>query len=518
MSLLELIIFLVVVIINSIFALLVLINNPRSKSNLFFFFSVLSVILWMTANFFSDYFKNYLLVLWLARGTFIIGVFIPIFIFLFSWYFPKPTRKLNLAVKIILILLSIILPIVSASPFLLKSVQITDQGISEANFGFALYPILLFMISFLVIIFVILAGKMKALAGLAKLQLKYVFLGWFAFLILILLSNLLLPLLTGNVLWSQLGPLFSIIMIGTFTYAIIQYRLLNIRFVLQQSFLYIISFSSFILLYFGLFYFLDTFFRKISFIAPALSGSIASLIFVISFDQLKQIYLKLTNRFVTERSYNYAKTLRTISETIAKSLNLSVLINSVLQVLMQTFRIDKALFFLPTSAGRYTLYKIISDAKNPWNGPQKIILEPDNPLLKYFEKNRTSIISDELEKKTEGSNDLEVKLSKDANKFLQEIGVAVCFPIISKRNLRGILCLGRKLSKDIFYEQDLNLLATALNQIAFAIENAKLFQKVEKQKQELERTLNVTVDREIDMIQLKKENNDLNHKINNHDS
>lgn len=68
------------------------------------------------------------------------------------------------------------------------------------------------------------------------------------------------------------------------------------------------------------------------------------------------------------------------------------------------------------------------------------------------------------------------------------IGSALCLPLLVKGKVIGVLTLAKLVGKETFTPSDLELLSMLCNQIAIAIENMKLFDKLTTRKQELEIT------------------------------
>jgi two-component system, NtrC family, sensor kinase len=66
-------------------------------------------------------------------------------------------------------------------------------------------------------------------------------------------------------------------------------------------------------------------------------------------------------------------------------------------------------------------------------------------------------------------------------------GSALVVPMHSQGRLIGILALGKKKSGELFVHEDIELLSTLANQSATALDNAKMYNELEKLNQELER-------------------------------
>jgi adenylate cyclase len=72
---------------------------------------------------------------------------------------------------------------------------------------------------------------------------------------------------------------------------------------------------------------------------------------------------------------------------------------------------------------------------------------------------------------------------------MERFRMPVWIPIISKEDLIGIIALGQKLSGDIFTAEDMGLLSTLANQVAVALDNARLYDEVVNMKDYSEKIL-----------------------------
>ena len=73
-------------------------------------------------------------------------------------------------------------------------------------------------------------------------------------------------------------------------------------------------------------------------------------------------------------------------------------------------------------------------------------------------------------------------------KKLEALGCQVCFPLISKNQIRGILILTKKNSKEEFEERDLEFISMLAEQMTVAIENAVLYESEKKSLEQLKNT------------------------------
>ncbi|MHB9025049.1 MAG: histidine kinase N-terminal 7TM domain-containing protein [Armatimonadota bacterium] len=83
--------------------------------------------------------------------------------------------------------------------------------------------------------------QMRRTRGMQRLQTRYILLGTAVMGFLGLLLNVVIPGITGSTQYAYFGPLSSLFMSTVTTYAIVRYRLLDIRIVLRVGLIYIIT-------------------------------------------------------------------------------------------------------------------------------------------------------------------------------------------------------------------------------------------------------------------------------------
>ncbi len=107
----------------------------------------------------------------------------------------------------------------------------------------------------------------------------------------------------------------------------------------------------------------------------------------------------------------------------------------------------------------------------------------DSPLIQYLKETKRAIVLEELSREIETSgkpNEALIKVKEE----LEKLEAALCIPLFFEDKLIGLFNLGNKLSQDMYSDEDIDLLTTLSNQLAIAIENARLHEeKLEAQKQ-----------------------------------
>ncbi|MGB7947738.1 MAG: ATP-binding protein, partial [Candidatus Binatia bacterium] len=137
-----------------------------------------------------------------------------------------------------------------------------------------------------------------------------------------------------------------------------------------------------------------------------------------------------------------------------------------------------SLYLLDETKGVYNLKANISDDLN--TRPPTMLSKGD-PLIQGLTGSQEGFVKDELEMAQDKV------LGLHAAKKMGEIEAETTVPIRSKGKLIGILNLGHKEDKEIYSNEDMELLSTLANQAAIAIENARLYENLKQSQDTLRR-------------------------------
>lgn len=218
---------LIISISNAIFTYFI-IRGKKNTADTFFSLVTLSVSLWsLNLAFFIEE-NNLQKALSLANFYYIFAAGIPLFFFYFSSFFLR--NNLKFSKKYLLFSLPFFLLIgffLINENFLIKTIFIdTDTKNVVLNWGnYILYIIYFFV--FVISSYIILIKKyLGTKNSIEKLQLNFIIIGTIFSYTLGIYFNLLLPA-TGVYQYIWMGPLFSIIMVLSIGYAIIQHHLFN---------------------------------------------------------------------------------------------------------------------------------------------------------------------------------------------------------------------------------------------------------------------------------------------------
>jgi len=267
-------------------------------------------------------------------------------------------------------------------------------------------------------------------------------------------------------------------MVGFTTYSIVKHRLMDINIVFKKGttyiFLLILLFvPSFLLILISQ----KVFFDKISYLFSVVIVVLLLLITIL-FYRIKPQTEKAVEQILFKRRYDYRETLVNFSKAMVSILDLQSLSSKIIETITQTMGVKKSSLFLWNEEKRgYSLFES-KNIKMTGSTPQ---LPKDDPLPRYLQKVREIIIREELAKWAN------VPELNDVVKEMSLLEAEVSIPLISKGQLIGMINLSHKFNKDIYSQEDIELLRTLANQTAIAIENARLYEDLKRSKSYIRR-------------------------------
>ncbi len=462
-----------VALANILLATFVLIRSPRNWVNRSFFIFVGALSFWTISVGMLQHEKT---LFWSDLSLFS-GDLIGISFILFAKYFPegKPVSfKFTFWFFILPATLFIIL-----APFRPFVSGIIVNGDEIQPVIGPLYPPLMMWLIFSPIFgCYILFRKFRQSLGLAKSQLKFVFIGFVIFLFCIVITNVILPSI-GNGRLAFIGPVFTLILVGFASYAIIKHRFLDIKFIVARAVAYLS-----LILFIGLGYIAFLFNIAVlvnkdrptdSTIQDLAFPTILALFFAISFQPLKSFFEKLTNRIFYKDSYDQQQLLWSLSRIMASTLNLSHLTQKIMEELLSEMKIT------------YGSLVLIRDSSVIWVG------SAGKTLGHPFRGSEIYHIIKESTRSTTGPEQLiiyeELPHDSKLRSIMAEHEITVVLPLTVKEELIGGILLGHKASGEIYSSQDIDVLKIVAPEIAVAVRNALSFDEIKK--------FNITLEDEI---------------------
>ncbi|MFA5232467.1 MAG: ATP-binding protein [Candidatus Paceibacterota bacterium] len=285
-------------------------------------------------------------------------------------------------------------------------------------------------------------------------------------------------------------------------YAMIRYRLMDIRVVARKIFIYF-TISAFV---YGFFYFLiwlySRFFGGLFTTASYSIGVLMAPLFVAAFYALDRYIKNVANKYLFVSLYNYQETINKLIDELTTYIDLDKIINLIVDTIKETMHLDRADIFLASADNDPAEYQVFKIKGREENGNPSF--PKSDILIKCLLKNQKILVKDELMVLANNSVDEKEKnnLSR-LGKYMEKMNISLYSPLVINKRLIGVIILGSKISGDPYTREDLDLLTVLSKQASIAIENAYQY----KQIQEFGKTLQARVDEQT--IDIKSKNEEL---------
>ena len=407
---------------------------------------------------------------------FAIGVSLPITILYFSTVFPKPPpgrNRLNYGIPALnygIVILGGVLFFLSFTRFIQEDVYLQD-GVFRPKVG-VLYPLLVaYEIGSVSLCLSYLFKKWKKTKlGIEAVQLKALFTGIFLCTSLAIITNAILPALGFPQLVS-IGPTFSVIIISSVAYSIVKYHLFDITIVIKKTAIYALLTGSVTAFYIISVLLAERLFRGVVGYQTFLPAVLAALIVAFVFLPLRDKVQEFVDRVFYRKKYEYQKVLKETGRELARVLSLSELLSMILRRITESVGIERASIWLK-EGDCYTVGSEIGLAE----AQSEVVLRKDSSLIEWIVRREEVIIREELERLRS------TPVVREVDDMLKKVGAEIAIPISREKELTGIIFLGNKQSGDIFTQEDIDLFLTLANQASVAIDNAKLYTRMEEAK------------------------------------
>jgi len=319
-------------------AIFVLLKNPRSKLNVVYFYLELLLAVWTFSSFLTWYITNLRIVVIANKVNYIFAVYQPVlFAHLFYTFLNYKNRYVLLRMGyIISTVLSILSPttlfikgIISAKPFL---PFLPQPGILFSAFIVYQYIFCLFVYS---------DGLKKYVsleAGSQKTKLFYLMCGTFVGFIGFTLFMLIVYRV--NTFFVHVPhDLFIIAYSAIIAYAIVRHKLMEIDVIIKKTFVFAALFAGAYAII-AMCTFLSQFLFE-NIVSQnkwvALVPSIA--IIVIMLRPLENLLLRLTDKYLFQKKYDYKNLLKTFSKEVLTVLDIKKLVTTTVEQLVSIIRI-----------------------------------------------------------------------------------------------------------------------------------------------------------------------------------
>jgi PAS domain S-box-containing protein len=257
-----------------------------------------------------------------------------------------------------------------------------------------------------------------------------------------------------------------------FSYSISRYKLMDLEVILKKA--ATLVFSYFVI---ALLYLLVSSQTKIfaeNKVNALVLGILAIILGATLFSPLKKLFQSLFDKVFYRRSYQYRKTLLSISKEISRERNLENLARSLLELIANALSLRNIALLLAVDDEPRT-FTVFSSRGEHIALPGRLAFAPE--LYEELKENNSVSLHALTEKK-----ELQEKFEE-----LRAFGFEHLLALKVEDKLIGCLAMGKKTDAAFLTSEDWELLTTIASPVALAVENATLYNQASLRTQELER-------------------------------
>ncbi len=474
-------------LLNLSLALTIYLRGRRNPINVSYNLIVLSVAFWAFCYGMLELSTQPSNALFWYYLTYVAGSLIASFFYYFSSVFPTQERSFTIRDHLLAWGFPILsLCLMAAPQILIREIIPQPWGKAIVLGKPAVWVYSLWLTLLMGRAFLHLYQKYQQAVGRPKMQLRYVLFGTTISTFFGTVFNLVLPGV-GNTRWIWLGPPFEIILIGSTAYAIVKHRLMDIRMIFNRSIVYSIFMVVSLALYTMVVLTSQQFFKDTTGVVASLL--IGSLIVALGLDPLRKLIQKTTDRIFFKGEFVTHQLLATITDTLISIADLERRLHIVAARLTTDLRVERAAFWIFGQDQNQIALKVLEGNPMPSEN-----FSP-NAILQYFtaasvgeyvmvSQRRDPLVYDELDSLLSGQADQDPLLTTVFQE-MSRLGMELIFPIFSKDTLVCLLLMGPKRSGELYFNDDLKLLGIIAQEAGIAIDNARLYHRLQQQMEEL---------------------------------
>ncbi len=453
-------------VLNGLIAMIVLARGLRRLQNVIFVILVVFIAFWSVATGVSNATRDIATSELFSRFSY--GASVPIIGLSYLLSVLMGPRKIDIVKQLrwkVVAAMAILTPLCSTS--LLYNATTIDTF----SYGPMIVPYYIFVVAGILLTSYELRLTLRKGSTIQRQQARLVVGGLTLTMVLIGITNLVLPLVSDSELSTVYSPLFSIIFVATVGTAITRHKFFDIRAVVARSFAYIFV-TLFIVSAYVIFAFAlkRVLFPELNVTSTQLiSNMLLTIILVLTYQPIKRFFDKTTNRLFFRDAYDPQALLDDLNKTLVTQVELEKLLRDSAHVIEQNLKSSFCSFVIEDTA--YFGNRMVGDYQSKLNSEE---MRSMHDLL--IASNMKIIHAEEVDTNSENISKL-VKLMKTNN---VELIVRLVDGSHNKQAGVGYLLLGPKRSGNLYTNQDIKLLEIIANELIIAVENALRFEEIEQ--------------------------------------
>jgi two-component system NtrC family sensor kinase len=279
------------------------------------------------------------------------------------------------------------------------------------------------------------------------------------------------PFLAGSVPTrvAELTVLLQALVPLAFSYSISRYKIMDLEIILKKAGTLVFSYFALVLVYLGIS--AQTKIFSENRVNAILLGLLAIILGGTLFTPLRRLVQSLIDKIFYRKSYQYRKTLLSISQELSRERNLENLSQSVLDLIANALDLGVIAILLPAEDEPSVLVPF--STRGEFTTPPGPVRIPEDLAAELREDRSLNLYS--------------LSDRRPAIEALRASGFEHLLALTVEDKIIGALAMGRKKDATFLTSEDWELLATISSPVTLALENATLYSQASLRAQELER-------------------------------
>ena len=381
----------------------------------------------------------------------------------------KGAKKENIRT---IVLVSIIIAAINATPFVFSGVNINDTGVDSVSVGPA---IILFAAHSGAMVLLTVASLWKGLHHRSRKrrgQSVSILIGVTPALAVAPVTSFLLPVVFNQTGFVALSPLYISFFIVMVAYAMIRHGLFDIRLAAVRTAAYGLSLITLAFLYVIIVSLASRIFlwksdaEFSSLLSPV--AILSTLVVALAFQPIQKLFNKLTDKLFYKDNYSVGRFISLINQTLNSTNDLRLLLERVSLVIGKTLKSQQVFFFVHLPSGRYMTagtdgHSKVSVADFYAQGEN---IDFDTPI--YFAS--------------------QLSTDNPLRRMMISHKVEILVPLRKGGAVIGYMCLGDPMSLG-YTNRDIRAIKTLVGELTIAIQNSLSVEEVRKLNNTLEQRI-----------------------------
>lgn len=451
--------------------LVVFVQHPSRRENIYFLLFSLSASLWMVTNALFDAADDQIQFM-IGLVSYAAAALLATFFFLFAVTITQPLRLRH---EMVLLAAGGLVAMLSATPGVIAhSVTKSPVSLETNQVALGLYGI--FIAGTLILSIVLLARRLNhTRIRREKAALSFILIGLVIGVCVGLIFNLILPM-TGSYQYIQLGPLGVLCLVVANMYAIARHGFFDIKTATVRTVGYVMTFGTLVVVYFVVAYAISSLFMQRIDGIEALNVStniFIALLLAFVFQPIKSFFDRVSDRVFYHVRYDTDTLIGDLGDALISSTILSTILEKSGTVLRAGLRASYVSFVVHREHRKDLVVAVGS--------PMKLSTDEAHKISDMFREGSTGIVDIQQYDRAKSPS-----LHQEAYRLLRHKHCALGFALA---NQIGYVLVGERMG-GAYSDRDKRLLQAISNELQIAIQNARSLEEV--------RRLNTTLQQRID--------------------